>query len=378
MGKKHGAVLVGNGLSVAFNPDLALDAITREVLARMGEADGDDVVAAMREIAERALPEGVTSADDFEALVGAFGAETRTLGSLGTLADLKSPKDAELRDAIQRVAEFAERVRDTGISYVLEVICERSHATRDAAANLHALVRDLLATFDGDVTFGNLNYDTLLLAALMSEGDAGQVADLGDGRRKVEVLVNDEETRSVPALRRTPEDFPSYARVQLLNLHGSLTYWASPDGTRHAKLTRDLLEDGEQWRAVRDGTTDIRPTVVLANPRDKAQHVGEYPFSLAYNTFRSGLDRADHWIIIGYSFRDLPVNAMLREQFEDGEHEPSVLVVTYGDAPSRRRIERAFGWDRDEDGDSKAWLTVIRSGANGVQDTTKWQRFTSA
>lgn len=44
------AVLVGNGLSIAFNPGLNLRAITAEMMERIQSAtdDGDDVVAAMR------------------------------------------------------------------------------------------------------------------------------------------------------------------------------------------------------------------------------------------------------------------------------------------------------------------------------------------
>ena len=68
----NAAVLVGNGLSIAFNSELNLQSITQEVLRRIEEAEGGDVVAAMQELAERAIPEGANSADDFEFLVGAF------------------------------------------------------------------------------------------------------------------------------------------------------------------------------------------------------------------------------------------------------------------------------------------------------------------
>ncbi|WP_454118271.1 hypothetical protein [Microbacterium lacticum] len=90
--------------------------------------------------------------------------------------------------------------------------------------------------------------------------------------------------------------------------------------------------------------------------------------------FKSGLARADHWLIIGYSFKDAPVNNMLREAFLDYEEKPSVLVVTYGPSPRRAEIERAFGWGAD-DPDSRAWLSINRRGANGVQDTNHWERF---
>jgi len=368
------AVLVGNGLSIAFNAELNLQAITEEVMARIEAADGDDVVAAMKEIAERALPDGVTSAEDFEQLVGAFGAETRTLSNLETLATLTSPKDKKLLRAIRRVASFAEEVRDNGVSHVLEVICERTRAYHRDAADLHALVQAILDSFDGRIVFGNLNYDTLLLAALMHVCNDRELADMADGRTRVRVTVNDEEERDVPALRATASDFPASRRVRLLHLHGSLTYWMNKDHSIYAKLPKDLLDDGDQWKAIREKTTNVRPAVVLANPKDKAQHVHEYPFSLAYEMFTRGLKRADHWLIIGYSFKDAPVNQMLESVFLDYEEKPSVLVVTHGDFPSRLQIERAFGWGAD-DGDSKAWLAINRRGANGLQETRQWGRF---
>jgi len=66
--ERNVAVLVGNGLSIAFNPELNLQRITEEVLQRIEKSEGGDVVVAMKEIAERALPYGATSADDFEVL----------------------------------------------------------------------------------------------------------------------------------------------------------------------------------------------------------------------------------------------------------------------------------------------------------------------
>ena len=95
--ERNVAVLVGNGLSIAFNPELNLQRITEEVLQRIEKSEGGDVVVAMKEIAERALPYGATSADDFEVLVGAFGAESRTLDVLDTLAELTKPSDKKLR-----------------------------------------------------------------------------------------------------------------------------------------------------------------------------------------------------------------------------------------------------------------------------------------
>lgn len=131
--KRSVAVLVGNGLSIAYNPELNLRSITEEVLKRIKEADGEGVVKAMKEIAEHALPDGANSAEDFEVLVGAFGSQTRTLGILSTLAELRLPLETSLQQSIRDVANFAEVVRDNGISHVLEVIAERSRTDADSA-----------------------------------------------------------------------------------------------------------------------------------------------------------------------------------------------------------------------------------------------------
>lgn len=368
------AVLVGNGLSIAFNYDLNLQSITEEVLRRIERADGGDVVAAMKEIAERTLPDGATSAEDFEMLVGAFGAESRTLDLLRTLAELQDPADRKLRKAIKRVTRFAEQVRDAGISHVLEVIAERSHAYVDDAQDLHELVEAVTNSFDGRVVFGNLNYDTLLLAALLWTCKS-ELADMGHGYRSHRVTLGEGESRVAPALRRRRSDFPSEKRIQLLHLHGSITFWGTRDRRACVKLPRELVELEEPWRAMRERSTDIRPLVVLANQRDKADSVGQFPYDLAYSMFADGVQDADDWLIIGYSFRDRPINELLRTEFLDRKRPPRVLVVTHGELPTRRTVERALGWGID-DGSSRRWLTINRAGANGLQDHEDWAAFT--
>ncbi|PPG02261.1 hypothetical protein C5E06_07110 [Pseudoclavibacter sp. RFBI5] len=366
------AVLIGNGLSVAFNAELNLQQITQEVLERIRRLDGDDVVTAMKELAARALPDGANTDEDFEVLVGALGAESRTLEVLNRLAQLTNPKDEELRDCIRKVASFAEQVCDSGISHVLQVITERSHAYQDTAQNLNSLVASLTDAFDGKVVLANLNYDTLLLSALLNVCQS-DLADMGHGRKQASVILDDNQTREVQQLRAFADDFPQEKRVQLLHLHGSLTFWATRDRTTFVKIPKNLLEDGEQWHAVRNRTTNIRPAVVLANRKDKVEHVTRQPFALAYNMYTVGLKGAKHWLIVGYSFRDDPVNERLRTEFLDRTTKPKVLVVTYGADPERRTVERAFGWGV-EDGPSD-WLTINRGGANGAEKTQEWGSF---
>jgi hypothetical protein len=180
-------VLVGNGLSIAFNPDLTLKAITDEMVTRIEHAStfGNSVVRAMKKMAQRALQEGDSGEDDFEKLVGVFGTESRNMDILQQLAQLTFPNDRELRDAIQKAARFTTQVRDNGLSYVLEVIAERSHAYQERTEDLCAFVRAVTTGFGGRVYFGNLNYDTLLLSAIMSVCAGREFEDMAHGSRVV-------------------------------------------------------------------------------------------------------------------------------------------------------------------------------------------------
>lgn len=375
-GKANIAVLVGNGLSVAVNPTLNLRTITQELVDRIGSAtaDGSDVVAAMKEIAVRALPAGATSDDDFEILVGAFGAESRTLSYLRELASLVSPKDEDLRTAIQQVRDFAERVRDEGLSHVLEVIFERSQGSSENTPKLHAFVEAITTAFDGNIAIGNLNYDTLLLSALLATVEKKDLADMGHGWKKSIITGDGDRKISIPSLRASASDFPDDRRVRLLHLHGSLTFWSNMERTVFAKIDTTALASFDQWAAVRDRSTNVRPVVVLANQRDKSAHVSEFPFSVAYEVFGKGLTASTHWLVVGYSFRDICVNDMLREEFSNRTDKPTVLVVTYGDQPTAHDVERAFGWGA-EDGDSEPWLTINRGGATDMKDSLEWKNF---
>lgn len=372
------AVLVGNGLSMAFNPELGLRDITQAMLARIeSEVDeGNAATAAMKAVAEHALPTGVTSDSDFEILVGAFGTEQKTLSFLSQLAAALDPSDTDLTEAIAKTVAFAERVRDMGISHVLEVIFERSYARSDLSTGLYIFLKSVMEGFDGRITFGNLNYDTLLLAGLLEVGKE-DLADLGHGYRQV-IVTTESGPHHVPALRRVP-DFPTNRRVCLLQLHGSLTFWAHRESDIFMKLDTDFLRTESVWRQVRDGGVEVRPVVVLANQQDKSAHVEEYPFSLAYSVFRDQLSRSERWLVVGYSFRDACVNQMLQDEFlrRDAGSKPQLLVVTLGDVPTVDEVEKALGWGA-EDGSSSDWLSISRNGAEAMSQSPEWAAFLSA
>src|SRR5690606_10338742 len=120
--------------------------------------------------------------------------------------------------------------------------------------------------------------------------------DMGHGMQTVRVTTGSGGEKRVQSLRATASDFPWRRRVQLLHLHGSVTFWSNAARTIFAKLDRSFLESHDQWNSVREQTTNIRPVVVLANQKDKSAHVEEHPFKLAYEMFVTGLQNANHWL----------------------------------------------------------------------------------
>lgn len=372
------AVLVGNGLSIAFNEKLLLSNITRQVRRRISNSGdgGENVAQAMRELADATLPSDQTSDDDFERLVGAFGAEHRSLSHLQSLAKLSYPNDRKLAKSIEQVIGFARDLRNVGTGHVLEVVYDNSRSSYIESEPLDDLLRAIYHSFAGRITFGNLNYDTILLAALLNVGTR-RVADLGHGWKSRRTKLGSE---AIPAmlLREGASDFPTFAQypVRLLHLHGSLTYWATEDSSQFGKLDRYEVKANQLFKKLRRGTTDLRPLVVLNRERQKIEDVQAHPFRLAYEVFGKGLTRSKHWLIIGYSFRDVAVNDLLSREFRSREEKPKILVVTHGRSPSVEEIEAALGWGA-EDPSSQDWLRRSPRGAFGMHEHSSWRWFTS-
>lgn len=371
---KELAVLVGNGLSVAFNADLDLRRLTDEILTRLGREISEPEERAMRDIANLALPQGAVTEDDFERFVGAFGEESRRLDLLCTLAQVTPSSDVELQDAIKLVSGYTKRIRDMAVSHVLEVIFERSRMGMGDATGIESTIRAITEQFNGKIVFGNLNYDTILLATLLRVCSSGSLADMGFGFGKSELDLGGDTQVSMRPLRMSRADFPTENRVLLLHLHGSLTFWREPKGAMGKVLTDDL-ENESPWSRIREGATLARPVVILANQGEKSALAQEDPFRLAYSMFAHSIAEKRNWLIIGYSFKDSEVNRVFRDAFLSLPEKPAVLVVTRADMEATRRlVESVFGWGR-EDGTSDGWLTIDSDGALGLEARDPWTTF---
>lgn len=371
------AVLVGNGLSLAFNPDLGVGAISAEVIRRIRQ-DAEDTEADRVSSALQRAAASTGNGDpmtDFEVLVGSFEVDGSFLDWLRMLAEDLEPEGNGLPEAFKRVADFSERIRLRGMSHVLQVIAERSVAHIDQREPINEFVDALLVAATGRVTIANLNYDALLLSCLTTNY-RGRFCDMASGYGPARVTFNDGTECTVNELRRKA-DFN--APIRLLGLHGSLTWWKDPTSEKVYKFPVAAVRSQEMWEWLRTNEDEDKlwmPQVVLATQSNKAGHVTKQPFRLPYEEFSRALDASSRWLIVGYSFRDDPVNDMLRTAFMKKSERPNVLIVTKGDSPTQEEVEYALGW-AETDGDSRGWLTISRDGAVDALGAEEWQQWSS-
>jgi SIR2-like domain len=363
-------MLIGNGLSLAFNPELNIRVISEEIVRRVrqdaGEKDADAIATAMQRAA--AATGGGNPMLDFEVLVGAFVTEGSFMERLGELASYIDPNDVELSSAFARISGFSESLRWRGVSHVLEVVAERTVASLGLKADLNTFIDLVVASYSGTITLGNLNYDTLVLSSLM-ENHGGEFCDLALGYNPATISFEGGLRFPIYQLR-TALNFPNGRRIRLLSLHGSLTWWRNHKDGSVYKFPVEEVRRPTIWSTIRQHDYDEGwyPEVVLANQSSKVYQVLRPPFSLAYEGLRRSLETSDDWLIVGYSFRDVPVNALLREAFDAKTSRPNVLVVTKGQLPTRTEIEHALSWSVAQ-GSSSTWLRIIRDGAESIVQT---------
>lgn len=396
--KRNLAVIAGNGLSMAYSDELGLGQITEDLVERLKsinsstrgndveETSDRDVAVAIAEIARKFQYENEIENDptnDFEQLVGAFESQAITLEGLEGLVDMLPQEDDHLGEAISKTTEFAQRIREVATRIVLKTIFKRTDASRVSTSRMIPLFESMVDKFSGLISFGNLNYDHHVLATMMRLDC--NFCDLADGRpshrtKRTFYLRQPDGTRErvgcydFTSLRESC-DFPSKDDypIRLLHLHGSLTYWKRKSDDALFRI--DLAALRTDWFFREEGTIfeEWTPAVVLANTREKSRQITEKPFSLGYEAMESGLNDADHWLIVGYSFRDKAVNAMIQRSFADAENMPLVLVSTWGDDLDEEFLRATIAGDhedRDED-----WLLIDRSGAENLVKCDAWDEF---
>jgi hypothetical protein len=359
-------------LSIAYNRNLTIPKITEAIVQRLSEAgaDGTQQAHLIRRVAERTGR--LDASSNFESLMSPFDELQDTLPLIAKLSDLAGESGLAVRRALQDSAEFAGQLYRHGVSHVLSVIALESIAREDDIAPLRAFVEDVIMSAEGgEVTFANLNYDALLMAAMCREHNT-DLCDLADGRmqNRMHFITEDEWATGRPL--RTRGDLP-YRRLTLLHLHGSLAWLRSPDGQVY-KLAIDQLRLMDYWTLWRQGKTDWAPVLVLTNQPGKTRLIRQQPFVLAYEIFRQRLLTADKWMIAGTSLQDEGVIGLLRAAWSGRSSLPQVLLITKGANPTEKQFLDAIGWDPvwREDPPTTKWLHICRDGILSAPKSLEW------
>ena len=365
-------VLVGNGMTIALNSDLTLKKITEGAFSAIQSDSGDDVARVMQALAERVNFGGGGGADsDFEELVGAFGFEARNLGLLGEIADnLDGVSDKSLAAAIAQTRKFSNEVQLRGISHVLEYIDNHAKLEDNALGELRKILQELVDSFPtGNITFANLNYDTILMQGLFPYNK--ELADMADGSQPQEIDLFG--TGPLPAhSMRVGVNFPRERRLRLVHLHGSLTFWECDKEAGPVKVRRSDVSQAQPWGALRAGATNVRPCVVLAKPEDKPEIIKEPPYDLAYEVFEDAMGSSDGCVVIGYSFRDDSVNRRIRSAIlKRGIR--SLLVV--GTSSTTREVVLDNLGLKEDKLDKDFEIFVDQRGAVGFTSNDEWKQF---
>ena len=305
-------VLVGNGLPIAVNSSLRLDALTQSFLERHAE-DRADI-----ERLSSGLDLGdVDPATDFEGVVAGLEAAEETVAAFMGLASRSSHPD------LQEAAELLEErgvpglVRRLYYAYCAEILDAIAQGARMATTEpvrvFGEWMRDLYRLHNSMGLF-TLNYDILLERMLVDEDFLGlkeEMVDFFSGRPElVQQIVLAPEAPALPGRLFLPDDALSRP-IQLHHLHGCLTHFLRTSDGAVFKFNASSVRDAGIYQHLRDAeASDFQPSVILGSR--KVIKSTEWPFSFAFHELAERARRARTVVIAGYSFRDGAVNSRLR------------------------------------------------------------------
>jgi len=386
VGSRNLAVVAGNGLSIACSEDLVLGELTKVLLSQLDamSTDGSDVLSAVQEISKRIERDDEFDSEDFEKLVGAFDTQTALLLELKAISNVIEQDPDSILEAIDKVSLFTERVRDVGIGIVLQAILDRTPGVASKTEPLKNFLSAMVNDFDGYITFGNLNYDGLILSTMLSENLP--VCDMASPFNTESLNINYVDDYGVPLgssrsytmypLRTESNDLPSGSnyRIRLVHPHGSLAFVRNRETGKSYKIPIQAHRNHGSLSAIKYPNRTFTPAVVLTNASEKSRIVEEQPFKLAYEVLADGLGKAEHWLIAGYSFRDKSINEMLRKKLHEKDTAPQILVSTYGDALEYDLVykELGIGWLAFEPPNI---LTINREGIERLPVSWDWTLF---
>ena len=318
-------------MSTAYNPELSVPAISAELFRRLTNGSQvDDSAADYLQSAVEFLTGETVSKQSFEKLLGPLNRIPDVLEALAgfsqldTLTSLPIAINTALKDA----CDFIRAVHRLGVGHALQIVDERARDVPNQHQHIGIkLVKDLIAKTGNSyacLTFGTLNYDNLLIGAVLEVAGTNNVADFASGYNESPPikLVNGMQSVIGRPLREF-NDLP-FGRIAVYQLHGSATWWRRDEGGPIFKFEVADLRDLKVFDVWRNGSLRWSPVVVMTDL--KTQVVGRYPFGLSYAGFEERLKDADAWVIVGYGFEDEPVNAMLKRV---GSKSKCIFVIDY-------------------------------------------------
>lgn len=161
------ACLLGNGVSIAYNHDLAVDTLTAELLATLSGLSGGDAEEALKRFSKDV---SMAPGDHFEALLGPLSPTAAALGQLAQLSPLAGMAPAKVQVSISRVQKFLDEVHRVGLGTVLDLIADHGVGSGNFDVT-EAIAEALIALGPArDLSIATLNYDGLTLAGLMEMG----------------------------------------------------------------------------------------------------------------------------------------------------------------------------------------------------------------
>ena len=366
------AALIGNGASIAYNPDLRIETLTSDLLDSFRAAGGD--------LQSVASDPAVGNADEgFEALLGPFDQASELLQALPGLHPA-GPLSAGF-EGIRSAAETLRGVYRQGMALTLDLIAQRAHGRPDGMVAIEILCREIARLSEpSEIAIATLSYDGLLPSGFLTKwvdfsGSERtlETSDLGDGRSSEIRSMDFTDGRTVEShgLRVVPDFLPGRAR--LINLHGSLGWLRDSARNEYRKFSIDTLRENEYWSKLRRGETDWEPVVVLTNIKTRVPE--RYPFSIAYETFFQELLTASHWLLVGYGFGDIPVNETIRRaamRRAKNQKAPAVLLVGTRSADELRRVATSRA------GIPSDWLTASSSGVPEACSSLEWEAWSTS
>lgn len=359
----HGdvAVLVGNGLSVAYNQDLALGPLIKEIKRRYGEDGGDRLAAYASTVTGNR-----GDALDFEDLLSPFDDQRDALTALGYLMPLvAADRHSDVEGSLTMVKTFVKELHREGVGHAPEVIDQRSRGCDDAVVDDFVCALSGIAD-GGRVHLATLNYDSLLMAALLRGNYNMCDMAVGYGDPGCYSPIAADQTMCGRNLRQV-DDFP-YKHFTLLQLHGSLAWLRDPTSGADAtiRFAPDDLRGQDYWACWRRGETEWEPQVILTNQHHKSEMTsGSHPFRLAYDKLMTSLMSSDQWIVAGYSFHDLCVNDVFARALSYRtalrKSQQVIDIVDYRDDVTVDRVKADLNAHRDSE-DVRAEINVFRKG----------------